>query len=201
MEIIDEIKNTVFSVVDIETTGLFPESGDRVCEIGIVKIKNGVIMDTFSTLVNPQKAIPAEVSRINKITDHMVANSPVFSDITGIIRDFMVNTVIVCHNAEFDIRFLKFQFGELGESSKFLDPVIDTLALARKCFNFPGNSLKKIMDYLDIESQELHRAINDAQITAQIFLYMISKLAATRDVRTISEVLKAQYGLPGQGQE
>ena len=123
-------EETLFSVLDIESTGLSPRQGDRVIEIGVAKIDiNGKIIDTFETLINPDRKVSA--SRIHGITDSMVRHAPCFSDIADELLMFINNTVIVAHNAGFDMSFLKWEFSNTGYDISDI-PRLCTLIMSRK---------------------------------------------------------------------
>ena len=102
-----------FSFLDVETTGLDPAGGDKVCEIAIVKTLNGEIVDQFVTLVNPGMAIPPRAVSIHGITDSMVRKAPFFRHIAGEVLDFLKDSVIVAHNAAFDLGFLEAELRNL----------------------------------------------------------------------------------------
>ncbi len=164
--------NIVPAVValDVETTGLNPLNGDRIIEISLIEIaEDGKVVDKFSSLINPDREIPAETSSINGITDDMVGDAPYFRDIALKIFNFMENKTILIHNADFDREFLQAEFNRCGMDFPKVNGIIDTLCIARRDFNFPGNSLSRIACYYNIDITGLHRAEADAMIAYKIY--------------------------------
>lgn len=159
-----------FVVLDIETTGLSPAKGARIIEIGAVKIKNGEIVDEFSTFINPELKIPAKITSLTGITNTMVEDAPVIGIVLDEFKDFIKNSVIVAHNSPFDWdRFLVNNFNKIGVIPE--NEVIDTKVLSK--LTFPLNKKHTLADmcsYLDLEIENHHRAIFDAKITAKAFL-------------------------------
>ena len=161
-----------FVVFDLETTG-FSSKHDMITEIGAAKIRNGVVIDSFSTLVNPQKKIPFVVVEITGITNEMVADQPTIDEVLPKFLDFIGDAVVVAHNAPFDIGFMKEQSMRLHRD---FDPVVmDTLVMSQllltevKRFN-----LKRISKYLNVSLVNAHRAVDDANATAQVFIKLIN---------------------------
>ena len=183
------IKDTAFAVIDVETTGLSPYNGDRICEIGIMRIKNGEIEDSYQSLINPKRPIPAMISSLTGITEDMVKDSPVFSDIITDISSIVKDAVLVCHNAKFDLSFLLLQMKGMGEID---NPVIDTLFLARKYFNFPSNKLGYIAKHLELTHENKHRAMGDVEITKKIFEYFLHELNKIKKIVTLNDLLEFQ---------
>jgi len=161
--------------IDVETTGLFPLSGDRICEIALLKIKEGVIIDKFVTLVNPEKEISLSASLINGITNEMVKNTPPFKNIANKVNDFIKNEILLIHNANFDLSFLKIEMKNCGVQFNETK-LIDTLEIARNFFNFQSNSLPNLANYLRIEGGKFHRAEADAWTSYKIFCYLFQEL-------------------------
>jgi len=164
-------KDDEFIVFDVETTGLNCEI-DRICEIAAVKIKRLVIVDKFSSLVNPQRDIPDHVSKIHKITNQDVSNSPVFADVWPEFNRFLGRAPLLAYNGGFDLGFLDKQL-QLDNLS-LNNPVLDILLMAK--FSFKQLSRYRLIDvcrFLDIEVQCFHRALADAEAAAEVFLKMI----------------------------
>ncbi|MBI4051955.1 MAG: 3'-5' exonuclease [Elusimicrobia bacterium] len=181
------LHQVTFSFLDVETTGLSPWMGGRVCELAVLKVKGNKEIDHFHTLVHPGLPIPLEVQRIHGISDAMVASSPRFEEISSPLISFLEGTVVVCHNAPFDIAFLNHEFGRSGISS-WQGPVVDTLALARRHFKFPKNNLGFIAQSLDIVPEGWHRALNDVKILKQIFDRFLKEFSQD-GVQTLQELL------------
>ena len=162
-----------YVVVDVETTGGRGES-HRVTEIGAVKLRDGRIVDRFSTLLNPQRSIPAGITRLTGITPAMVEDAPYFSDIADEFEAFMRGAIFVAHNVEFDYGFIAREFGRLGRSFRF--PKLCTCASMRKLY--PGRrsySLAALAEAYDIPLRDHHRALCDAEAAAQLLLIVNEK--------------------------
>jgi DNA polymerase III subunit epsilon len=163
-------------VVDVETTGLSPAYGDRVCEVGIVRTRDDEILDTYQTLVNPQRPISPSASRVNGLRDADVCDAPAFAEIAGEVLRRIDGASLVCHNAPFDLGFLDAELSRLDLAWAPRE-VFDTLAIARRYFNFYSNSLGAVADSLGIETPQAHRALGDALTTFQVFRHFQRQLA------------------------
>jgi DNA polymerase III epsilon subunit family exonuclease len=167
--------NLVF--LDIETTGLDPEKGAKIVEIAMLKVCGG-IEDRYESLVNPGQPIPSECSKIHSICDDMVKNSPPFDEIAVDIFSFIGHSVIVCHNALFDLLFVHRELYRAGVPVKNVR-YIDTLKLARQYFSFDSNKLGNIADAIGVETKLRHRAMADVltmvSVTKYIFANMYEK--------------------------
>ncbi len=193
MNLTKKIKETSFTIIDTETTGLYPKAGDRITEIGLLRIKDGEKEGKLNTLINPGKPIPKITEKITGITDDMVKDAPAFTDIQDDIIDLLKNSALIFHNAVFDLAFLHYEI----EKPNFLpipNPVVDTLLLARRNFNFSSNALGKLAGFIDAETAGMHRAMADVRITKDLFEYMLKKLSEKSTVETIAELLKLQGG-------
>ncbi len=165
-----------YVVVDVETTGGHGE-GHRVTEIGALKIMNGKIVDRFETLLNPQRAIPATITRLTGISAAMVADAPLFSDIADDLEAFMDGAIFVAHNVDFDYRFIAREFARLGRSFRY--PKLCTCASMRRLY--PGHrsySLAELCRSFDIPLTTHHRAMCDAQAAAELLLLINEKRQA-----------------------
>jgi DNA polymerase-3 subunit epsilon len=183
---------TYFAFLDVETTGLDPNSGDKICEIAVIKTVNGQIADEFVTLLNPGRTIPERAVSIHGITQTMVNRAPFFRDIANDLLDFLNDTVIVAHNARFDLEFLR---SELRNLNLYLpeNNIIDTLAIARRYYTFPSNSLGDIARYIGLPIDKQHRALADVTTTKEILEYFIKDLER-RGIRlkSLKDILKLQ---------
>ncbi len=160
---LDEI---VFSSIDVETTGLEPSSS-RICEVACLKFQGGMIIENFATLINPEIPIPAKVAKIHHITDEMVNDKPKFSDVAVRLLSMLEKSVVVAHNAPFDISFLKMEFERIGFNLPKMI-VIDTLEIARRFGNFSNNKLGTVAKHLSISTGDWHRALNDVVMAKEI---------------------------------
>ena len=153
---------------DVETTG-FSSDVDRIIEVGALKVLNGQPVDSFTSFVNPDMHIPANVSRLTGITDADVANAPQFAQLAPELMAFIGELPVVAHNASFDSRFLKAELNFAGLSYAF--KVVDTLPMARKAFpQLENHKLRTLIDSLGLaDHQQQHRALNDARIGHELF--------------------------------
>ncbi|MGB2690905.1 MAG: exonuclease domain-containing protein [Thermodesulfobacteriota bacterium] len=181
-----------FAFLDVETTGLDPNSGDKICEIAVIKTVGGEIADEFVTLINPGRNIPERAVSIHGITQTMANRAPLFRDIANDLLDFLTDTVIVAHNARFDLEFLRSELRNLNLSLPE-NNVIDTLGIARRYYTFPSNSLGDIARYIGLPIDKQHRALADVTTTKDIFEYFLKDLER-RGIRLkrLKDVLKLQ---------
>ena len=177
--------DTTYCVFDLETTGFSPKL-EKITEIGIMKVKDGKVIDTFSSFVNPEKPIPQRVVEVTNITDDMVRNAETIDKVLPKILDFMKGSVLVAHNAEFDIGFLKHFSKELGYEFDFT--YIDTLTLAQDIFyDFKTYKLGRIAKNLGIKVEVAHRALDDVDTTVKVFNIMMKELKE-RGAKTLEDI-------------
>lgn len=166
--------NCEYTVFDIETTGLSNQN-DKITEIGAVKIRNGEIIDTYNQLINPEIPIPEKIVDLTGITDEMVANKPKIEDVLHEFIEFSEGSVLVAHNASFDMGFIEVNAKKLGLEIKA--PVLDTLYLARVLFpELKNHKLNTLSKHLDVPLENHHRAVDDAKATSLIFLKCLEKV-------------------------
>ncbi len=159
---------------DIETTGLSPET-ERITEIGAVKIRNGRVVESFNTFVNPQKPIPEKIVSLTGITDAMVKDAPLEKEAVQSFIEFAGNAVLVAHNASFDMSFIRGTCIRHGIS--YEPPFIDTLALVRVIFpKLKNHKLNTVAEFLQVGDFNHHRACDDADVLARILIKIIEKL-------------------------
>ena len=158
-----------YVVFDLETTGISPKT-DEVVEISAVKVEHGKVTDEFSTLVNPKQRIPYGASRVNGITDDMVAEAPFFEQVLEEFLEFIEGFVLVGHNiARFDMNFLYRDVEKYFERSLAND-YIDTLQMARRELpNLEHHRLTDLAEYYGISAEGAHRALNDCRMNQQVF--------------------------------
>ena len=174
-----------YVVFDLETTGFSPET-NRIIEIGAVKVQNGKIVDKFSTFVNPQVPIPFRIEQLTSINDSMVIDAPVIADILPEFMKFCEGCVMVAHNADFDMSFIKKNCQRLDIPCK--PTIVDTVALARVLLpNLNRFKLDTVAKALGISLENHHRAVDDAGCTAEIFVKFIEMLRE-RGMSTLDEV-------------
>lgn len=163
-------KGKKFVVFDIETTGLNYDI-DRITEIGAVKIEDGIITETFTTLINPGIHIKEETVKLNGIDDELVKDCPTFEQVLPDFYKFTRGADIVAHNVEFDLKFIKYHAKKYGYF--FENCVYDTLEIAKEYLSGKGLSnfkLNTLCEYFDIDLKDHHRAWNDALATAKLFI-------------------------------
>ena len=166
--------DTTYCVLDLETTGLSFRT-EKITEVGIMKIKNGEVLDEFSCFVNPEKPIPQRVVEVTNITDDMVKDAETIDKVFPKILEFVGDSVLVAHNADFDIGFLKYNAKQLGYSLE--NTYIDTLRLSKDLFpDFKKYKLGIIADNLGIKVEVAHRALDDVDTTVKVFNVMINML-------------------------
>jgi DNA polymerase-3 subunit epsilon len=187
------ISDISFACIDIETTGLSPEYGDRICEIAVVKFRGSVELHRFHTLVNPQRRMSPSATAVNGITDEMLRDAPTFDEILDRFLEPLDGSVVVAHNAFFDLGFLNYQLRLLGK--RFIDNlVIDTLHLARRNYSFPSNSLHGISSHLGLPRQPNHRAMDDADTTRLIFESFIEDFSHIEGNLSLGRLIELQGG-------
>ncbi len=174
----EELGRLNYSVVDVETTGGSPDKGDRITEIAVVEIRNGLIAEDFQTLVNPGRAIPSRIAELTGINDEMVKHAPFFEDVAEDIFDWLEGRVFVAHNVSFDWRFISAQ---LGDAIGFVPqtPRLCTVQLARRLA--PGltrRNLDSVATHFGIPIHARHRAFGDALATARILLRLLDEARA-----------------------
>jgi len=160
-----------YIAIDVETTGIEPAGGHRICEVALLKFLRGDVIDSLVSFVNPLRPIPPGASAINGITDRMVAGAPLFGDLFPKILAFIDDDVLVFHNAPFDLSFLRAE-AQLAGGKWPGNPVVDTLALARRTGRFRNHSLSTICRELGIDAA-FHRAEADAYAAGRLLLHLL----------------------------
>jgi DNA polymerase III subunit epsilon len=193
------LKEAEFSVLDVETTGLSART-NRVIEIGIVRVKNLKITDKYTTLINPGCEIPYFITQFTGISNRDVAYSPSFYDTAEEIEEFIGNSIICGHNLSFDAGFLGCEFARNG-----FEPLsnlsVCTLKLSRKIFSsLKSKSLGSVSEYLGIINGDSHRALADAEATAQILIKLIKKLSKERGIKTVQQLLEFESSTTASNQ-
>ena len=180
-----------YTVFDTETTGLNPSQGDEIIQIGAARILNGKLLhsDTFEQLVDPQRSLPAESTKIHGIEPEMLIGQPVIGKVLPAFHAFSADTVLVAHNAAFDMRFL--QLKEESTGLKFDHAVLDTLLLSAVIHpNQDSHRLEAIAERFGVTIIGRHTAMGDAIVTAEVFLKMLP-LLAEKGVRTLGQAREA----------
>ncbi|MCI7107949.1 MAG: PolC-type DNA polymerase III [Agathobacter sp.] len=174
-----------YVVFDLETTGFSPET-NKIIEIGAVKVQNGEIVDRFSTFVNPGVPIPFRIEQLTSINDSMVIDAPSIEQILPEFMEFCEGCVMVAHNADFDMSFIKMNCRRQGIACN--PTIVDTVALARVLLsNLNRFKLDTVAKALGVSLDNHHRAVDDAGCTAEIFVKFVAMLKE-RGVLTLDEV-------------
>ena len=177
-----------FICFDIETTGL-SAARDKITEIGAVKVENGVITDTFSTFANPEMPIPQKITQLTGITDDMVKDAPSQTEAVGAFLEFAGDNVLVAHNAPFDTSFIAKACEDMGREYNYTS--IDTVAISRAILKDIKNcKLDTVAKFLRLGDFNHHRATDDAEMLARIFINLCQRLTddygitKTNDINT-----------------
>ncbi len=185
------LRDLRFTVFDTETTGLEPSGGDEIISIGAVRIVNRQLLlnETFEQLIDPQRELSRESIAIHGIQPEMLQGCPKIDEILPRFSQYVEDTVLVAHNAAFDMRFL--QIKEESSGVRFTNPVLDTLLLSAVLHpNQDHHSLDAIAKRLDLQVKGRHTALGDAIVTGEIFLGLL-KLLEEKDIRTLKDAQNA----------
>lgn len=189
------LEDVTYYVLDLETTG-FSAVTEKITEIGIMKVKDGEVLDEFSCFVNPEKHIPQRVTEVTNITDEMVADAETIEKVFPKMLEFIgndKNAVLVAHNAGFDIGFLKQNAKVLGYDFDYT--YLDTLSLAKDLFpEYKKYKLGKIADNLGIKVEVAHRALDDVDTTVKVFKVMLDMLdkRGAKKIEDIDQVSRTE---------
>jgi len=190
------LRSLSFTVFDTETTGLQPSAGDEIISLGAVRIVRATLLrnETFESLVNPGRAIPAQSTRIHGITDAMVGNQPSIAEVLPKLSRFAEGTVLVAHNGAFDLAFLHKAMREPEGFTR--GPVLDTLLLAAVAQpSVSDHSIEGLADRFNVEIAGRHTSLGDAIVTGEIFLKLLP-LLEEKGIRTLAEAIEASLRTP-----
>ncbi|KKB76235.1 DNA polymerase III subunit epsilon [Devosia limi DSM 17137] len=179
-------------VLDTETTGLSPASGDRLVEIGCVELLNHIPSGrTYHVYINPKRSMPEEAFRVHGLSEEFLADKPVFADVASDFRDFIGDSRLIIHNAPFDMGFLNAELTKLGQPVLSND-VLDTVMLARSVHPGARVSLDALCKHYGIDNSRrtLHGALLDSEILAEVYLELIGG-------KQVSLALMAETGVSG----
>lgn len=163
-------------VLDTETTGLDPLQGHRVVEIGAVELFNHIPTGkTYHTFINPQRDVPREAESVHGLSGEFLKDKPVFSQIAAEFLEFIGETVLIIHNASFDVGFLNAELGFIKRPPILYERIIDTLTLAKKRHPMGPNSLDALCKRygIDIAKRTKHGALLDSELLASVYLELI----------------------------
>jgi DNA polymerase-3 subunit epsilon len=163
-------------VLDTETTGFDPVSGDRLVEIGCIELINHVATGrTFHVYLNPEREMPEAAFKIHGLSTEFLSDKPKFTEVVEKFVEFIAESPLVIHNAEFDMKFLNFELEKVGRKAMPLQRAVDTVKMARQ--KFPGSpaSLDALCKRFNIDnsSRTLHGALLDAQLLAEVYLELL----------------------------
>lgn len=185
--------NSIYAVVDIETTGTNPET-DKIIQFACVFVQDWKIINYFSTDINPLKSIPKNIEILTGINNEQVAKAPYFEDIASTVIQILSDCYFVAHNVYFDYSFLNSELRRAGENELDLE-CLDTVELSQIMFpSSLGFRVKDLADYLNLNHDNPHQALSDAYVTAEIFIQLIKKLETLPYV-TISKMADLSYAL------
>jgi len=172
--------------IDFETTGLSPESGDRIIEVGIAILSGGRIIDRYQSFVNPQVRIPSVVSSLTGINDSMVRTAPKAAQVMPEIINFVGDLPLVAHNASFDKRFMDSELRRTGHRAT--TEFICSLRVARRVYpGAPNHKLATLVSLAGVQpAEQYHRALGDAEMTAGLWTRMVKEIERQHDIEIVS---------------
>ena len=175
-----------FAVIDFETTGLSPDMGDRATEVGVVILCNGEIVDSYQSLINPGRPIPAFVQELTGISNGMVRNAPDGPSVMQALQSFVGDIPFIAHNASFDAKFLDAEYARAGLRRR--TEFACSLLLARRMYpDMPNHKLGTLVRYLSLPTTgDYHRALADAEMTAHLLARMLRDLEQQLDADLVS---------------
>jgi DNA polymerase-3 subunit epsilon len=185
----DELARLSYVVVDVETTGTSPWSGDRITEIAAIVVRDGVVAERFETLVNPERAIPPMITNLTQINWEMVKDAPRFRDICADVVRVLSGHVFVAHNADFDWRFVSSEV-QRATGQRLSGRKLCTVRLARRVLpQLRSRRLDSVAHYYGVEILARHRAAGDAVATAHVLLRLLDE-ARERECRGWDDLMR-----------
>jgi DNA polymerase-3 subunit epsilon len=185
------------AVIDFETTGMSPDMGDRATEVAAVLLENGKIVDSYQSLMNTGTPIPAFITELTGISNEMLRSAPPAAQVMNELAQFIKDAPLVAHNASFDSRFLDAEWARVGHQRR--QQFACSMLLARRIYPLsPDHKLGTLVRFLGLpQAARAHRALADAQMTAHLWLRMISDLQCRHDLNRIShELLRGLQKIP-----
>jgi DNA polymerase-3 subunit epsilon len=193
-----ELSNTRFVFLDIETTGLSPWFGDRICQIAVIVTEGKRIKRTLDLLLDPERDLSPSAIHVNGLDGSALKGKPRFADIADDLAGFLTEGVIVCHNAKFDVQFLDNEYRKLGRTIEFPN-LIDTLLMARDYYELPSYSLSQLSQDFQVSTYiQGSRAFADAVTMKNLFFVMVDSLKTVN--KTLDDIIGI-YNSPAWPQE
>lgn len=193
-----EFSNTRFAFLDIETTGLSPWFGDRICQVAVIVTEGKRIKRTLDLLLDPERELSPSAVHVNGLDGDTLKGKPRFAEAAGQIDEALQDAILVCHNARFDLQFLDNEYRKLGRAVEFPN-LIDTLLLARDYYELPSYSLKHLsQDFSIAANLQGSRALADAIVMKNLFFAMLDSL---KSVNKSLDDLVGIYNSPAWPQE
>lgn len=183
------LNGALFTVVDVETTGLKFDDGDRICELGAIKFSLGGERGRFSSLINPRRPIPPGAQKVHGITDEMVSRAPGFEDVTAPFEHFISGSVLVAQNAKFDLGFLRSEFRRLGRDLR-VDHAVDTISLVKSYRSLHQYNLDALAAHYGIQMGTRHRSVEDCAITMEVFQRAVRELSEAGRLQSLGDILR-----------
>lgn len=172
-------------VIDFETTGLSPGYGDRTIEVGAVLISGNKIVDRFQSLMNPKMKVSSFIEEYTGITNRMLSSAPEIKDVMHMLKAFIGRHHLVAHNASFDSRFLDAELSRIGHSRN--NQFACSLLVSRRLYpDAPNHKLETLVKYNNLKTDGVHhRALADAEMTAHLWLRMISDIKEQYGIKNV----------------
>lgn len=183
-----DLADTTFTFLGLETTGLSPWFGDRVCEIALVQTQGRRIRRSFHSLVNPLMDLSPAAASLNPLDETELSGAPLFMDVVDQLTPLLADSILVCHNAQFNLQFLDDEFHRLGREFQTAN-LADTLLIAREYFDLPSYSLVNVAASFYLPAHRPYRALEDALCTKNVFFALLDSL------RTIQKGLEDVIGV------
>lgn len=194
MEPHQPLREISFVVVDVETTGM-SSVNDRITEIAMMKVCNGVLVNEFSTLVNPLVTVPPSITSLTGIDNVMLHDAPTAREVVPFVTEFLADGVFVAHNASFDWGFV-LHTTQRERGITISNPQVCTVRLSRRVFpHLPSRSLGALSSFLQIPVPQRHRASGDAFATALLLVKLLSYLERQMGILTLDDLLRFQEGI------
>ncbi|MFH1504902.1 MAG: 3'-5' exonuclease [Candidatus Omnitrophota bacterium] len=192
MDLNKNIKDCPFVFLDLETTGLDAVTGDSICEIGILKVQGGEVVDTFHSLINPKKSMPFQAYQVHKISDEALKTAPYFEDVAENLIAFLKDYIVCAYNVSFDMGFIKHHLERMNFPIPKLT-ALDVLSMARDVLKLSRYNLEAAAQFFNIGFDSLHRAFDDAEAAYKVFFKLID-IFKGKGIERLEEFIKL-YGL------